>query len=140
VARAVGRVIALDTSGLFAALSADDPHHGEARAALDSDPGPYLIPAGILAEAGYMIETRLGSDILDAFLGDLVSGAFAFDCAEEDLPRIRELCARYGDLPLGLADGSVIACAERTSAGVLTFDRRDFAVVAREGRLRLLPQ
>jgi predicted nucleic acid-binding protein len=55
------------------------------------------------------------------------------------MPRIRELVARYADLPLGLADASVVACAERTTGPILTFDRRDFGVVAREGRVELVP-
>jgi predicted nucleic acid-binding protein len=132
-------VIVLDTSGVFAALAVDDRHHAAAAAALDADRGPYVIPAGILAEVGYMIETKLGAPVLDAFLDDLIEGAFSFDCGEADLTRIRELVSRYADMPLGLADASVIACAERTSGRILTFDRRDFGVVAREGRFQLVP-
>lgn len=132
-------MVVLDTSGLFAALAVDDQHHSAAAAALDADRGPFLIPAGILAEVGYMIETKLGASVLDAFLDDLITGAFSLDCGEDDLGRIRELVGRYADMPLGLADASVIACAERTSGAILTFDRRDFGVVAREGRVALLP-
>jgi uncharacterized protein len=86
-----------------------------------------------------MIETKLGAPVLDAFLGDLISGAFSFDCGDADLARIRELVGRYADMPLGLADASVIACAERTTGRILTFDRRDFGIVAREGQVELLP-
>ena len=132
-------MIVLDTSGLFAALAVDDQHHAAATTALDADRGPFVIPAGILAEAGYMIETKLGAPVLDAFLDDLIQGAFSFDCDETDLLRIRELIKRYADMPLGLADASVVACAERTQAPILTFDRRDFSVVAREGRVALIP-
>ena len=132
-------MIVLDTSGIFAALAVDDQHHVAAAAALDADRGPYVIPAGILAEVGYMIETKLGAPVLDAFLDDLLEGAFSFDCGEADLTRIRELVNRYADMPLGFADASVIACAERTSGRILTFDRRDFGVVAREGRVQLVP-
>lgn len=98
-----------------------------------------MIPAGILAEVGYMVETKLGAEVLDAFLEDLIEGAFTFDCGEDDLARIRELVGRYGDMPLGVADAAVIACAERTGGRILTFDRRDFGVVAREGRIELAP-
>ena len=132
-------MIILDTSGLFAALALDDKHHAEAVSVLDADAGPFLIPAGILAEVGYMIETKLGARVLDAFLDDLIAGAFAFECGEDDLPRIRELVNRYQDMPLGVADAAVIACAERTNGRILTFDRRDFGVVAREGRVQLVP-
>jgi len=53
--------------------------------------------------------------------------------------RIRELVLRYADLELGFTDSGVIACAERNGGKVLTFDRRDFEVVAREGRITILP-
>jgi uncharacterized protein len=52
---------------------------------------------------------------------------------------VRRLVQRYADLPLGFADASVIACAERNGGRVLSLDKRDFGVVAREGRITLLP-
>lgn len=133
------RVIVLDTSGLFALLASNDRHHGEAQNALQSDNGPYVVPAGILAEVGYMIETRLGPAVLDAFFSDLVSGAFTYDCAADDLGRMRQLTSRYRDLSLGVADAAVISCAERLRAAILTFDRRDFDVVARETGMSIIP-
>lgn len=132
-------MIVLDTSGVFAALTRDDKHHADAVSVLDAGPGPFVIPGGILAEVGYMVQAKLGAQVLDAFLGDLIDGAFTLDCGDADLVRIRELVSRYEDLPLGFADAAVIACAERTGGAILTFDRRDFGVVAREGRLRLVP-
>ena len=61
-------------------------------------------------------------------------------CGEDDLPRIRELVARYANLPLGFSDACVVACAERHLGSVLTFDRRDFGVISREGTIRLVPE
>jgi uncharacterized protein len=77
--------------------------------------------------------------VLDLFLGDLVSGAYMLDYGADDLARIRELVRRYADLPLGFADASVVACAERNGGRVLTLDVRDFAVVGRTARLEVLP-
>jgi predicted nucleic acid-binding protein len=45
----------------------------------------------------------------------------------------------HADLPLGFADASVISCAERSGGAVLTLDRRDFDVVAAEGKIALVP-
>lgn len=128
----------VDTSAILAAQDQEDPHHGEALAALSADTGPFLVPAGIMAEAAYMIEARLGPDVLDAFLLDLEEGAFSLDCGENDLPRVRAVFNRYRDLPLGYADASVIACAERNGGRILTFDLRHFAAVAREGIIRIV--
>lgn len=132
-------MITLDTSAILALLDRREPHHGPAVAALKADAGPYLVPAGIFAEVGFMIERRLGPAVLDLFLGDLEAGAFVLDCGEGDLRRIRELVRRCADLPLGTADASVVACAERSGGRVLTFDVRDFGAVAREASIALVP-
>jgi predicted nucleic acid-binding protein len=133
-------VITLDTSGVFALLNREDPDHKRTAAALKADPGPYVLPAGILGELGYLVDRRLGTDVLDALLADVEDGNFAVDPGEDDIPRIRELVQRYADLPLGFADAAVVACAERRGGRVLTLDLRDFAVIAREGRITPLPE
>jgi len=132
-------VIVLDTSALFALLNRRDPDHERVRAALLLDRGPYVVPSGILAEIAYLVEQRLGQRVLDLFLGDLETGAYTVDCGEHDLPRIRALVRRYDNLPLGFADASVVACAERSGGRVMTLDLRDFGVVAGEGKIHLLP-
>ncbi len=131
--------ITLDTSGLFALLNRGDRDHEPVRTALFEDKGPYLVPAGILAEIAYMVEERLRVEALENLLLDLESGGYTLDCGEEDFGRIRELVERYEDLPLGFADASVISCAERNGGKVLTLDRRHFGVVAGEGSISLLP-
>jgi predicted nucleic acid-binding protein len=133
-------MITLDTSGLLALANRRDLDHERAKAALVHDPGPYLLPAGILAEVTYMLEQRLGLRVLDLFLDDLLSGAYALDCGADDFGRIRQLVHEYADLPLGFADAAVVACAERSGGRVLTLDLRDFGVMARAGSIRILPE
>lgn len=132
-------MITLDTSGILALLDSKDPEHTAVVDALDADAGPYLVPAETLGEVGYFVESQFGTGVLDAFLADLAGGQFTLDCAVERLPRVRSLVTRYGDLPLGLVDSAVIACAEANGGRVLTLDRRHFGVVAKEGFVRLLP-
>jgi predicted nucleic acid-binding protein len=132
-------VITIDTSGVLAIANRRDRDHQPTVEALRADGGPYIVPAGILAEATFMLEARMGARALDAFLADLESGAYALDCGDDDFPRIRELVSRYSSLPLGFADASVIACAERNGRRVLTVDHRDFNVVGAEVGLDLFP-
>jgi len=131
-------VIVLDTSALLALLDRDDPDHSVCAAALRSERPPYLVPAGILSEVGYLTERKVGAAVLTGFLEDLASGAFTLDCGEQDFTRIIELIRGYDDLPLGFADASVIACAERSEKRVMTLDRRHFSVLAREGKIVLV--
>ena len=132
-------VITLDTSALYALLNQQDPDHAVVLAELRADAGPYLVPAGIMAEVAYLVESRLGHRVMDALLADLESGAYSLDCGDEDIPRIRSLATRYEDLPLGFVDASVVACAERNGGRVLTLDNRDFDVVARKETIDVLP-
>jgi predicted nucleic acid-binding protein len=134
-----GVTLVLDTSGLVALANRKDAAHRRAVGALRADVGPHAVPAGILAEAAYVLEARLGLASLEALLLDLEERRFLLDCGEEDLPRIRELVVRYADLPLGFADAAVVACAERRGSRVLTLDRRDFDVIAGEGRIEIVP-
>jgi len=131
-------MITLDTSGIVALASSTDQHHEQATSELSADAGPFLVPAGVLAEATYMLERRGGPEVVDRFLGDIENGGLSLHCGNEDIGRARELIHRYSDLPLGFADAAVIACAERHGGRVLSFDR-DFAVVAREGTIEILP-
>jgi uncharacterized protein len=101
--------------------------------------GPYLVPAGILAEVGYMTGLRFGAVALDALLAALEDGPLELDCGDERIGRVRELVRRHADLPLGLADATVVAWAEKNQGRVLTLDVRDVNVVGREVGLTILP-
>jgi uncharacterized protein len=132
-------VITFDTSGLLGLLDHDEADGPRIVAAVRDDPGPLVVPAGILAEVASLLEHRYEPRALDVFLADLEDGAFVLDCGEGDVPRIRELVDRYADLPLRFADAAVIACAERSGGSVMTLDRRGFDIVARDVHLTVLP-
>ncbi len=132
-------MLVVDTSAVVALLDHREPRHQAVRGALEADPGPFLVPAPILAEIAYILMRRLGRDALDLFLADLEADAFRLDCGEQDLGRIRALIQRYTDLPLALADAAVIASAERTGSKVLTIDRRDFDIVGRAIGVSVVP-
>lgn len=96
----------------------------------------------VITEVTYLIGSRLGAEAEVRFLGDLAAGNLIPEpVAAGDWLRIAELVSRYRDLPLGTADASVVAAAERLGVRqVATFDRRHFTVVQPAGEdLELLP-
>lgn len=117
-----------DTSGIYALYDADDANHEAVKAVLEDEPGPLFVP---VAELDYLLSERLGVDATLDFLASLENKAFTpVDFTGEDLIRCRGLIQRYADLPLGLADASVIATAERLRLRrILTLDRRHFRIV-----------
>ncbi|HLB39612.1 MAG TPA: PIN domain-containing protein [Actinomycetota bacterium] len=132
-------MITLDTSGIVALFSRGDRHHADAARALGMHRGPTVVPVGILAEVEYVLSSRLAPSAAVAFLQGLERGESLLDCGDADMPRVRELMSRYADLGLGFADAAVIACAERNGGDVLTFDRRDLEIVARDLPITLVP-
>ena len=131
-------MITIDTSALLALTNRRDPHHERSVAALDAIDPPYLIPTAILSEIAYMLESRDRHAVLLSVLTDIESGYYDLDCGDANLLRVQQLIQRYADLPLGLADASVIACAERHGGKVLSTDR-DVWIVAREGAIAVFP-
>lgn len=137
-------MITLDTSALLALFDTKDSYHVACVEAFTGDEGPAIIPAAILAEVGWFLEDRrrFPPRVLLAFLEDLAEDAYSVEWSDEDVGRIAHLVQRYADLPLGIADAAVIACAERRGGNLLTTDGHFSQVVTRDPtvRIRVFPR
>ncbi|MDR8407719.1 PIN domain-containing protein [Nonomuraea sp. 3-1Str] len=127
-------MIVVDTGPIVAATFRDDKNHERCVhefTRLRSADRPLLVPSFVAGESCYMIGKLGGARAEAAFLRLLESGWFRLvDLTESDLSRIAVLVERYNDLPLGSADASVVAVAERMRVtDVMTIDVRDFSVV-----------
>jgi hypothetical protein len=124
-------LIVIDTGPLVAMANEQDRHHARCVEWFDTAPGPLLLPAPILTEVCYLLERERGAAIEAAFLRSVRDEIFTLVAiTREDLDRMAELVETYSSLPLGAADASVIAVAERLKlAEVATLDRRHFTVV-----------
>lgn len=85
----------------------------------------------VVTEVTYLLGSRLGPRAEARFLADLAAGNFIPEPVDAgDWLRIAELVHRYGDLPLGTVDASIIAASERLkTTEVATLDWRHFSVV-----------
>ncbi|GAA3727104.1 hypothetical protein HDA32_003634 [Spinactinospora alkalitolerans] len=88
------------------------------------------VPTLILTEVCQLLEPRCGSRVEAAFLR---SAGLELDLVEPtsaDYARMAELVEKYADLPLGAADASVVATAERLGiTEVATVDIKHFSIV-----------
>ncbi|WP_345499053.1 type II toxin-antitoxin system VapC family toxin [Nocardia callitridis] len=121
----------VDAGPLYAYVDADDAHHAECLHLLQTHRGPLVVPTLVITEAAYLIASRLGPEAEVRFLGDFAEGLFTVEPVHPaDWLRIAELVAKYRDFPLGTADASVIAVAERRGlTTVATTDRRHFSAI-----------
>jgi uncharacterized protein len=109
---------------------------------LERWPGELVVSAFTAAEADHLVLTRLGVDAELALIEDLAVTYTVPALDARGLKAARDLCARYRDLELGLADASIVVLAEQWSTHTLaTFDQRHFrAVTALDGgAFTLLP-
>ncbi|ASF12443.1 putative ribonuclease VapC [Nocardia brasiliensis NBRC 14402] len=120
-----------DTGVLLAAGNIKDRHHKPCLELLRHATGPLLVPAPVLGEIGYLLETRVGPKAEVTFLESFGDNGFRLiNLENEDIPRVKELVASYLDLPLGIVDAAVITIAERLGLSeIATVDRRHFTIV-----------
>jgi predicted nucleic acid-binding protein len=131
----------VDTGPLYAVVDEDDADHARCRAALEAAAHRLIIPTLVIAEATYLIGTRLGADVESRFLASLTRMHVEAP-TPDDWPRIADLVKQYGDFPLGGTDASIVALAERLDIEtVVTLDDRHFRSVRPRHRraFRLLP-
>ena len=132
----------VDAGPLYAVTDVADEDHLRSLAVLRRPDLQLVIPALVVAEVTYVVGKRLGDRAEAAFL----RGLRDFDVeapAAEDWLRIGDLVEQYADFPLGGADASVVALAERLKTDVVvTLDVRHFAAVRPRhcDAFRLLPE
>ena len=134
-------LVVVDTGPLYAVVDEDDADHARCRAVLERAEHRLIIPTLVIAEAAYLIGTRLGPDIEARFLTSLTRMHVEAP-TPDDWPRIADLVKQYADFPLGGADASIVALAERLDIETLvTLDDRHFRAVRPRHRkaFRLLP-
>jgi predicted nucleic acid-binding protein len=125
-------VLIVDTGPLVATADRADTDHAACRALLESDEGPLVTTAMVIAEAAaYLIDRQLGAKAEASLYASIIEGQLEVaDLAITDWQRIQDLVGTYADLRLGGTDASVIALAERQGAvRIATLNRRHFSVV-----------
>jgi predicted nucleic acid-binding protein len=120
-----------DTGPLYAAIDRRDEAHAACAALLGDAEESLIVPAPVIVEVDWLVARRLTATAFDAFLASGEDGALIVaELEPEDYVRIRQLCRRYADLPLGFVDAAVVAIAERLGERKLaSLDRRHLGVV-----------
>jgi len=121
-------MILVDAGFLYALLDKDDAWHVRASAASDAIKEKWITTWPVLTEAVHLIGRWLGVDQAVALMQDIALGDIAlWDIAPETCRKVPALMKHYADLPMDLADASLVLLAESLGHGrILTTDERDF--------------
>jgi predicted nucleic acid-binding protein len=120
----------LADSGFWIALgNKRDRHHDAARGALDRFSAERFVSTWpVLTEVTHLLAARVGVTQSVAFIDGIARGACEIPEPPADaLFRAHALMNRYRDLPMDLADASLVILAEDLGEGrILSTDQRDF--------------
>jgi len=124
-------VLIVDAGPLYAAAATQDRDHRRCVELLARAKGPLLVPELVVTEVSYLLSDRIGPHAELAFARALAAGELiAEPVLDPEWERIAELLEQYEDLPLGMADASLVALAERHDAKqIATLDHRHLGVV-----------
>ena len=121
-------MVIADTGFWVALASRRDQHHARAKARLEELGEPLITTWPVVTETCYLLLSRIGPASQRSFIESLGAGASAlFDLRPEHAPRLATLMETYEDLPMDLADASLVLLAEDLGHGrILSTDTRDF--------------
>ncbi len=117
-----------DTGFWVALLNKDDAFHTQATTYLAGCRQTLVTTWPVITEVCYMLLSRRGMQAVRQFLDMGALGYFVIVPLEvEQLQHVATLMEKYADLPMDLADASMVLLAEALGHGrILSTDQRDF--------------
>ena len=120
--------IIADTGYWVALGNTKDRYHQKAIATFQDLEEIPVVTWPVITEVSYMLYRDVGHRQQQAFLGAVKNGScqiFSFEI--EHFSRLETLMKKYRDLPMDLADASLVILAEELGHGrILSTDQRDF--------------
>lgn len=123
-------MIIVDTGAFVALFNRRDAAHLAAQKAFAEIQEPLITTFPVITETCYFLAETVNHTAQSNFLKSFVLGAFQiFDLESTHIDRMIVLMEKYADLPMDMADASLVVLAEQLNSGrILTVDRRDFSV------------
>ncbi|HBC42646.1 MAG TPA: VapC toxin family PIN domain ribonuclease [Pseudanabaena sp.] len=121
-------MIIADTGFWLALADQQDTHHQAARQKLREIDEQLITTWCVVTETCYLLLKRKGVLAQSKFMESLANGAFeTFNLQPDHAQKIAQLMQKYANLPMDLADASLVILAEELGHGrILSVDYRDF--------------
>ncbi len=124
-------MIIADTGFWLALANKDDQHHFQAKQAMQTvlaRKERLLTTCAVMAETCHLLLRDLGTQAQQAFIESYRAKGFdVFELQPVHADRVAELMKKYANLPMDLADASLVILAEHLGHGrILSTDKRDF--------------
>lgn len=135
--------VLIDTSYLVAFASVRDANHTIARLTSQALTGNRIVPAPVLPEMFYMLNSRVNYATAMRMFRLTRTSAFQIETlTPDDMARMDEIMAQYSGSQFDFVDVAIMALSERLKiTAVKRVDRRDFSTFkpAHADYIELLP-
>jgi predicted nucleic acid-binding protein len=121
-------MILVDTGAWLALADKGDAYHARCVAFFRSNREPLMTTYPVLVECVQLMFRRIGVAKTPAWMDTLAAqGVDVFAIGADHLARLTELMRQHADLPMDLADASLVLLAEEFGDGrIVRTDERDF--------------
>jgi predicted nucleic acid-binding protein len=121
-------MIIVDTGAWVGLANRRDQNHSQCQFFFRHNREPLITTYPVLVETIHLLFNRIGVSMTLAWFDILlIQGFELFALDASHLPRVNQLMRQYVDLPMDLADASLVILAEHLGHGrIVSTDRRDF--------------
>lgn len=123
--------VIVDTGFWLALANRNDSAHQAAKRLFQSlENETFITTWCVVTETCYLLQKRVGINAPKTFINKISTGMLkVFEIKPTHCLRIEQLMQKYRDLPIDLADASLIILAEELGHGrILSVDYRDFNI------------
>ncbi|MDF1615093.1 type II toxin-antitoxin system VapC family toxin [Desulfurivibrio dismutans] len=125
--------ILIDSGPLIALFDSSDKYHQDAVDFLKNNKLPLITTLASITETLHLLDFNRDAQI--DFIEWVNRGAVEVHNIEnEDFKRLKELTAKYRDLPMDFADSCLVFLAEKLSINTIATIDRDFTIYRIKGR------
>jgi predicted nucleic acid-binding protein len=125
--------ILIDAGPLIALFDRSDRYHQRIIDFLRKDEYRFVSTLAVLTETAYMLSFDVRAQV-DFFNWVLNKGVILSDINQNDIPRIIALTEKYADLPMDLADATLVVTAEKSGIREIISVDKDFDIYRLPGR------
>ena len=128
--------ILIDAGPLIALFDSSERHHQAVKAFLKGNPRRYVSTLAVFTEVSHMLDFSVAAQ-QDFYQWVLYKGVIISDINQNDMLRLVELTEKYADLPMDLADATLIITAEKTGIREIISLDKDFDIYRLPGKERI---
>ena len=120
-------MVLADTGYWLALANRNDRWHKTALEATRQLVEPLVVTWPVVTETCHLMLSRLGAEAQLRFIEQVATNVDVHEIGQERLDDVHMLMEKHGDLPMDLADASLVVAATDLGEGrILSTDQRDF--------------